>query len=123
MKHELLYARDLRKKRDGYGAEEFEVRSSRFSELRTEELPFAHVLPAPLTIHPQALPVVLALSSNNEHGTVRVLHHPRRNAPEEKPGDGAQPFGPHHDQIGMLFGRHLHDLFSRLPKLTHEARP
>ena len=63
--------------------------------------------------------MVLALSSNHEHGTVRVLHHPRRHAPEEKPGDGTQPFGPYHNQIGMLFGGHLHDLFSRLPKLTH----
>ena len=47
-------------------------------------------------------PVVLALSSNDEHGTVRVLDHPRRHAPEEEPGNGAQPLGPHHDQIGML---------------------
>src|SRR6267143_2141058 len=30
------------------------------------------------------LPVVLVLSSDDEHGTARVLHHPRRNAPEEK---------------------------------------
>jgi len=59
-------------------------------------------------------------SSNNEHGTVRVLHHPRRNAPDEKPGDAAQPLGPHHDQIGLVFGGRLHDLFSRLP--TFEPR-
>ncbi len=57
-------------------------------------------------------------SSNNEHGTVRVLHHPRRNAPDEKPGDGTQPLGPHHDQIGMFFGGRLHDLFSRVPKVA-----
>ena len=62
--------------------------------------------------------MVLALSSNNEYGTVCVLHHPRRHAPEEEPSYGAQPFGPHHDQIGMVCGGHLHDLFSRLPKLT-----
>jgi len=59
-------------------------------------------------------------SSNDEHGTVRVLHHPRRNAPDEKPGDAAQPLGPHHDQIGLVFGDRLHDLFSRLP--TFEPR-
>src|SRR6266850_4158527 len=65
------------------------------------------------------LPVVLALSSNNEHGTARVLHHPRRNAPEENPGNGAQPFGPHHNQIGLVFGGYFHDGFSRPPKLIH----
>ena len=57
-------------------------------------------------------------SSNNEYGTVRVLHHPRRHAPEEKPGNGPQPFGTHHDQIGLLSGGRLHDLFSRVPKVA-----
>jgi hypothetical protein len=51
-----------------------------------------------------------------------VLHHPRRHAPEEKPGNSAQPFSPHHNQIGMVFGGQLHDLFSRLPKLAHSLR-
>ena len=36
-------------------------------------------------------PVALTLSSNNEHGTGRVLHHPRRHAPEEKASNSAQP--------------------------------
>ena len=63
-------------------------------------------------------PVVFALSSNDEHGTVRVLHHPGRHAPDEEPVNGAQPLGPHHDQIGTVFGGHLHDHFSRLSKLT-----
>ena len=62
--------------------------------------------------------MVLALSSNDEHRTVRMLDHPRRHAPDEESGHGAQPFGPHHDQINMVFGSHLHDLFSRLPKQT-----
>jgi hypothetical protein len=57
-------------------------------------------------------------SSNNEHRTVRVLHHSRRHAPDEKPGDGTQPLGPHHDYISMFFGGRLHDLFSRIPKIT-----
>ena len=43
-----------------------------------------------------------ALSSHDEHGAFRVLHHSRRHAPNEKPGDRAKPFGPHHDQIGLL---------------------
>jgi hypothetical protein len=63
--------------------------------------------------------VVLVLSSDDEHGTARVLHHSRRNAPEENPGNGAQPFDPHHNQIGWVCGGHLHDRFSRPPKLIH----
>jgi hypothetical protein len=64
---------------------------------------------------PQA---ALTLSSNDEHGTLRVLHHSRRNAPEEKPVNGGQSFGSHHDQIGMLFRGCLHDLFGWITKLT-----
>src|SRR6185295_9173805 len=64
---------------------------------------------------PQA---ALTRSSNDEHGTLRVLHHSRRNAPEEKPVNGGQSFGSHHDQIGMLFRGCLHDFFSWITKLT-----
>jgi hypothetical protein len=47
--------RDLREKRDGRDGEEFEVRSSGFSELRTQNFelrvaPVAHVLLVSLTI-------------------------------------------------------------------------
>jgi hypothetical protein len=49
---------------------------------------------------------------------MRVLNHPRRHAPEEKPVNASQPFGSRHDQIGMLLGGHLHDLFSRITKPT-----
>src|SRR6185295_12274970 len=59
------------------------------------------------------------LLPNDEYSTVRVLHHPRRNAPDKKPSDGTQPLGPHHDQVGMLFGGHVPDLFRWLPKFTH----
>ena len=59
-----------------------------------------------------------AMLSHHEDRAGTVLHHPRRHAPEKKPVNGAQPLGPHHDQIGMVFGGHLHDLFSWLPKLT-----
>jgi len=58
------------------------------------------------------------LSSNDEHSAVRMLDHPRRHAPKEKPVNGAQPFSPHHNQIGPLLRGRLHDLFSRLPDWT-----
>ena len=51
-------SRDLREKRDGSDGRRFEVRSSRFSELRTRNFepriaPVAHVLLVSLTIHEQ----------------------------------------------------------------------
>ena len=52
MKRESLFERDLREKRDGSDGR-FEVRSSRFSELRTQNFelliaPVAHIWPVSL---------------------------------------------------------------------------
>ena len=68
-------------------------------------------------------PAIFALSSNDEHGTVRILHHARRHAAEEKPIKRAQPLGPHHDQIDLLFRSSIHDLFSGIPQPAYGLGP
>ncbi len=49
-----------------------------------------------------------------------MLHYPRRHAPEDKPVHGAQPFGPHHDQIGLLLRGCSHNFFGRHSQRTQE---
>ena len=47
-----------------------------------------------------------------------MLDYPRGDTTEEKPVNGGQPFGSHHDQVCVLIGSYLQYLFSRIAMLT-----
>jgi len=72
----LLYTRDLREKRDERDGGEFEVRSSRFSELRTRNFSCAPVAHVSLTFHERYFT-----------GPLTPLQHPRGcSGPEHQQG-------------------------------------